>query len=66
VTAGQFLDVDVELVVHNLLMTAHSWALKQWNLRSRFTLEQYTEAELAMLLRSIGAEPRKPTDTVSQ
>ncbi|MBB3036252.1 TetR/AcrR family transcriptional regulator [Hoyosella altamirensis] len=53
VEAGVFADVDAELVVHNLLMCAHGWALKHWHLSEYLTLEQYIERELAMLLASI-------------
>ena len=32
VAAGVFLDIDPRLVAHNMLLTAHGWDLKHWNL----------------------------------
>ena len=57
VAAGVFADIDPHLVVHNLLLTAHGWALKHWNLRGLFTLEDYIEQEFALLLASVQANP---------
>ena len=56
VTAGAFLDIDARLVAHNILLTAHGWALKHWNLASWLSLDEYFEQELAMLLASVRAD----------
>jgi hypothetical protein len=56
VTAGAFLDIDARLVAHNILLTAHGWALKHWNLASWLSLDEYIEQELAMLLASVRAD----------
>src|SRR6476661_8568856 len=56
VTAGAFLDIDARLVAHNILLTAHGWALKYWNLASWLRLDEYIEQELAMLLASVRAD----------
>jgi AcrR family transcriptional regulator len=53
VAAGVFGQVDVDLVVHNTLLVAHGWALKHWHLRRRFSLEEYIDAELELLLASM-------------
>lgn len=55
IAAGIFADVDPDLVVHNLLLFAHGWALKHWHLSERFTLAEYVEAEFSLLLGSIRA-----------
>lgn len=56
IASGAFsADVDPDLVVHNLVLLAHGWALKHWNLAPKFTLEQYVEQQFALLLRAIGA-----------
>jgi hypothetical protein len=34
---------------------AHGWALKYWNLRRSFTLEEYIDQEFALLLASVRA-----------
>lgn len=53
VDAGVFRAVDARLVVHNVLLLAHAWALKHWNLARFLTLDQYIEQEWAMLLASV-------------
>lgn len=53
VAAGVFKQVDVDLVVHNTLLVAHGWALKHWHLRKRFTLDEYIDAQLDLLLASM-------------
>ena len=53
VDAGVFADgVDVEFLTHQMVMFAHSWALKHWRLSRRYTLDQYIERGLAMFLRA--------------
>ena len=52
-TSGDFRDIDADLVVHNLLLTAHGWALKQWRLARWLDLDSYVERELDLLLRAI-------------
>ncbi|WP_353510560.1 TetR/AcrR family transcriptional regulator [Intrasporangium sp.] len=51
--SGDFRDIDADLVVHNLLLTAHGWALKQWRLSRWLDLDAYVERELDLLLRAI-------------
>ena len=53
IDAGVFRAVDARLVVHNVLLLAHAWALKHWNLARFLTLDQYIEQEWAMLLASV-------------
>ena len=59
VAAGAFNQVDVDLVVHNTLLVAHGWALKHWHLRKRFTLEEYIDAQLDLLLASMRPAGRR-------
>ena len=59
VAAGVFRQLDVDLVVHNTLLVAHGWALKHWHLRQRFTLEEYIDAELDLLLASMRPAGRR-------
>ena len=59
VASGVFNQVDVDLVVHNTLLVAHGWALKHWHLRQRFTLDEYIEAELKLLLGSMRPAGRR-------
>lgn len=56
VQAGVLETDDVDLVVFDLVMLAHGWALKHWHFAPRYTLTRYIDAQLATLLRSL--EPR--------
>lgn len=51
--AGVFREVDADLVVHNLLLVAHGWALKGWRLTRWLDLDGYVERELDLLLRAL-------------
>lgn len=55
IESGVFADLDPDLVVHNLLLAAHGWALKQWRLSQWLDLDTYVERELDLLLRAIQA-----------
>ena len=61
VAAGVFRDIDARLIAHNMLLTAHSWALKHWNLSTWLTLDEFIDQELALLLASVTVNP--PTTT---
>lgn len=50
---GVFLPVDAELMTHNLMTFAHSWALKHWHLSKRYDLDEYIQRQLAGILRSL-------------
>lgn len=53
VAAGLLLADDPDLVAYNLLLLAHSWALKHWYFEETKTLESYISAQLALSLRAI-------------
>ena len=55
VAAGAFRDVDARLVVQNLLLVAHAWALKHWHVARFMTLEQYIDQELTLLIAGLRA-----------
>ena len=55
VDAGVFRDVDSRLVVQNVLVVSHAWALKHWHVARFVTLEQYIEQEMALLLDGLRA-----------
>ncbi len=43
---------DRRLTAYHLIMSAHTWALKNWYLRDLVTLDQYQHHQLALVLRS--------------
>ncbi|NKY52281.1 TetR/AcrR family transcriptional regulator [Nocardia vermiculata] len=60
IAAGVMNDLDPDLVVFNLLMLAHAWALKHWHFAPRYTVEEYIGAQLRFVLPTLltpGAAP---------
>lgn len=55
IRSGAFRDVDADLVVHNLLITAHGWALKHWRLTDWLDRDTYIERQLDLVLAAIRA-----------
>lgn len=55
--AGVFRRIDPALVAHTVLMVAHGWALKHWNLAPRMSLDDYIRQETDLLLRGLAADP---------
>lgn len=50
VDSGLFRQLDVEFVTYQLVMFAHSWALKHWRLSRKYTIEQYIEQGLSLYM----------------
>jgi TetR/AcrR family transcriptional regulator, cholesterol catabolism regulator len=55
VAAGVFADIDSRLVVQNLLLMSHAWALKYWNLGRFLSLEEYIDQQFGLLLDGVRA-----------
>lgn len=55
IASGEFVDCDVELAVHDMVLLAHGWALKHWLFARERTLEQYIESQSRHVLRALGA-----------
>ncbi|UQE75677.1 TetR/AcrR family transcriptional regulator [Gordonia sp. PP30] len=53
VTAGALVTADPDLVAYNLLLLAHSWALKHWYFERTMTLEQYIAAQRSLILGAV-------------
>ncbi|HLS39653.1 MAG TPA: TetR family transcriptional regulator [Ornithinicoccus sp.] len=50
---GSFRAIDPELVAHTVLMIAHGWALKHWNVGARMSLDAYVRQETSLLLHGL-------------
>lgn len=48
---GEFQTESPLFVAHNILMLGHDWGLRQWFLRQYFTLEEYTENAIDLVLK---------------
>ena len=46
-------DVDADLVVFDLMMLAHGWALKHWHFAPAFDLDGYVTTQLRIALRAL-------------
>ncbi|ROZ89371.1 TetR/AcrR family transcriptional regulator [Gordonia sp. OPL2] len=53
VAGGLMNDVDIDLVVFDLMMLAHAWALKHWHFGTEFDIDTYIAAQLRHSLRGL-------------
>jgi len=51
--AGLIRRVNVDVLIYQLVLVAHGWALKSWYLRSRVSLDDYIAASLENLLTGV-------------
>ena len=50
VEEGQLRPVDHHLLAYQYVLFAHAWALKQWALRERYSLDKYVQAGIKLLV----------------
>ncbi|GAA4642285.1 TetR/AcrR family transcriptional regulator [Gordonia humi] len=53
VDAGLLAAPNADLVAYDLLLLAHAWALKHWYFQQTMTLDEYADAQLALMLRAL-------------
>ena len=53
VDAGRFTVVDVDLFAYNLLLLAHSWALKHWYFERSLDFHTYVRKQTALALSAV-------------
>ena len=53
VAAGVMNGVDIVLMVFDLMMLAHGWALKHWHFRDRYSLDSYVRAQTRFVLNTV-------------
>lgn len=53
IDAGKFERVDVELLVYQIVMFAHAWALKAWHFRPRMRVAEYVDRGLGLILNQV-------------
>ncbi len=58
IASGVFRTVDVDLVAYDLLLLAHSWALKHWHFEQSLDLESYVARQTSLFLNAL-LEPRQ-------
>lgn len=50
---GVFREVDVDLMAYNIIIMAHMWVLKRWHFKTRLSLDQYIDLQLATIMRAL-------------
>lgn len=56
IDAGLFRDVDSEVATYQLVMYAHAWALKHWQLSKHFNIDSYIREGLDYSLHALLTE----------
>lgn len=52
IDAGLFETVDVDFITYQLVMFAHTWALKHWRLAELYSLEEYIDNGFRLYMRA--------------
>jgi len=55
VERGLMRPVDPDLVVYDLMLLAHGWALKGWHFAPVYSVEEFVRAQTALMLSGIVA-----------
>ncbi|MEB3022618.1 MULTISPECIES: TetR/AcrR family transcriptional regulator [Mycolicibacter] len=53
IAAGVFGDVDVDLMVFDIMLLAHGWALKHWHFGELYSLDEYIGLQTRFALNSL-------------
>lgn len=56
IKAGYLRKVDLDVATYHVVMAAHAWALKSWNLKTRMTVEQYIDANIDLMFSGMLTE----------
>ena len=57
IRTGEFQMRSPRAVAHNILMLGHDWGLRRWFLSEYFTLEEYTQIQIELLLKQVMVKP---------
>jgi AcrR family transcriptional regulator len=55
IASGVFRAADVDLVVFDVMLLAHGWALKHWHFGPNYTLDEYIRLQTTYVLSSLNA-----------
>ena len=53
IAEGVFRDVDVDLMVFDIMLLAHGWALKHWHFGPIYTMDEYIRLQTRHVLNTI-------------
>jgi len=58
IAEGVFRDADVDLVVFDIMLLAHGWALKHWHFGPIYSLDDYIRLQTRHVLNALGVDRR--------
>jgi AcrR family transcriptional regulator len=64
VADGTFADVDIDLVVCDIMLLAHGWALKHWHFGPHYSLDDYIGLQTRHVLNALLSPADRRPDTV--
>ena len=53
IAAKLFVETDIEMLSHQLMIFSHAWALKSWRLKPMMTLDRYVDSGLRIILGGV-------------
>jgi AcrR family transcriptional regulator len=53
ISDGTFDNVDVDIMVFDIMLLAHGWALKHWHFGTLYSLDDYTRSQTRYVLSSL-------------
>lgn len=59
IAAGVMNEVDVDLIVFDLMLLAHAWALKHWHFAKLYTVDEYIRLQIRFVLNTIVPADRR-------
>lgn len=59
IAQGVFRAVDVDLIVFDIMLLAHGWALKQWHFGTIYSVDQYIALQTRHVLTGLIADDRR-------
>jgi AcrR family transcriptional regulator len=59
ISDGTFNDIDVDIVVFDIMLLAHGWALKHWHFGPTYTLDDYILLQTRYILDSLIPHDRR-------
>jgi AcrR family transcriptional regulator len=59
ISAGTFDDIDVDIMLFDIMLLAHGWALKHWHFGTLYNLDDYIRLQTRYVLRSLISHDRR-------
>ncbi len=53
IESGLFGEIDIDMLVYQIVMFSHMWALKAWHFAARMDVDAYVDRGLKLMLRGV-------------